>query len=361
MKFRDQIEEAMQKLRELGHEPLFPNLDGELPDGELTMERKKALALDHYDAIEKSDAVYFILPDGYMGTSCKLELGYSLALKKPIYFSEPTGDIGLDCYPEAIRGLGELSNDWVVEGDPYLYANKCELCADNYLLLERSYFDFLDKVYAHDDWEGKKNISTMELAHQLNAICAGIEETFKLLLQNPNNDLTQEFIEHLQGIEPAPQRVGEIIRELNQGNFDRVKIQWILNFKSFKEKLNTFSAHIKYPRKTSCYHFTDLFEGCGFKPSWYQAHENIKHNFFSKYQEATIDVILNALAAYYLLTKVLVHEAIFIVNPEFQGGHYPWYEARVNIFTGQMIGAPKNYIAKFDSDHFETLSFWPDR
>jgi len=108
MKFRNKIEDVMNKLRELGHEPLFPNLDLEMPNGEITIEQKKELALDHYTAIEESDAIYFIVPDGYMGTSCKLELGYALALKKPIYFSEPTGDIGLDCYPERMAHIDKI-------------------------------------------------------------------------------------------------------------------------------------------------------------------------------------------------------------------------------------------------------------
>jgi hypothetical protein len=35
-------------------------------------------------------------------------LGYALALRKPIYFSEPTGDVALDCYPKAIVPLDRL-------------------------------------------------------------------------------------------------------------------------------------------------------------------------------------------------------------------------------------------------------------
>ena len=33
------------------------------------------LAIDHYTAIDEADAVYFIVPNGIMGTSLKLELG----------------------------------------------------------------------------------------------------------------------------------------------------------------------------------------------------------------------------------------------------------------------------------------------
>jgi len=111
MRFRNIIKATMKKLEELGHIPLFPNLDNSSENRDIasTKEEKSKLAWDHYKAVEEADAVYFILPDGYMGTSCKIELGYALALKKPIYFSELTGDIGLDSYPKRIIPLDNLA------------------------------------------------------------------------------------------------------------------------------------------------------------------------------------------------------------------------------------------------------------
>ena len=110
MKFRDKIRTTISNLEDLGFVGIFPNLDNsdENRDIALTMGEKHQLAIDHYEAIRNSDAVYFILPKGYMGTSCKLELGYSFALEKPIYFSEKTGDIGLDSYPKRIISLDNL-------------------------------------------------------------------------------------------------------------------------------------------------------------------------------------------------------------------------------------------------------------
>lgn len=110
MKFRTLIKATMKELENLGYQPLFPNLDysSEDKDVALTVEEKNKLAWEHYRSIEEADAVYFILPDGYMGTSCKIELGYTLALKKPIYFSEPTNDMGLDGYPKKFISLDNL-------------------------------------------------------------------------------------------------------------------------------------------------------------------------------------------------------------------------------------------------------------
>jgi len=101
IKYRDLVRDTISKLKKLGQEPIFPNLDysKENRDDANTLEEKKRLALEHYEAIDGADVVYLITPDGYMGTSLKLELGYAIAKNKPIYFSEKTNDIGLDCYP----------------------------------------------------------------------------------------------------------------------------------------------------------------------------------------------------------------------------------------------------------------------
>jgi nucleoside 2-deoxyribosyltransferase len=112
MKYRSLVRDAVAKLKELGLDPLFPNLDysGQDADKAGTPEEKKRLALEHYRAIDEADIAYFIVPDGYMGTSCKLELGYAIASKKRIYFSEPTNDPALDCYTDGYIGTSELKN-----------------------------------------------------------------------------------------------------------------------------------------------------------------------------------------------------------------------------------------------------------
>lgn len=110
MKYRDLARETVNRLVDLGITPLFPNLDygSENKDYANTIEEKKRLALEHYTAIDEADIVYFLTPDGYMGTSCKLELGYAIAKNKPIYFSEPTNDFGLDCYVKEFISTNDL-------------------------------------------------------------------------------------------------------------------------------------------------------------------------------------------------------------------------------------------------------------
>lgn len=110
MKYRDLVRETMKNFDAIGITPLFPNLDysTENKDDANTIDEKKRLAMEHYVAINEADKVYFINPEGYMGTSIKLELGYAVAKNKPIYFSEPTNDIGLDCYVQEFISADNL-------------------------------------------------------------------------------------------------------------------------------------------------------------------------------------------------------------------------------------------------------------
>lgn len=110
MRHRDLIRKTMADLSRIGITPLFPNLDYgvENKDGAKTSEEKKQLAIEHYEEIDEADAVYFLTPEGYMGTSCKIELGYAIAKNKSIYFSEPTDDMALDCYVKEFIPLQNL-------------------------------------------------------------------------------------------------------------------------------------------------------------------------------------------------------------------------------------------------------------
>ena len=112
MKYRDLIKETITSLNKIGITAMFPNLDysDKNSDEASTLDEKKRLAMEHYTAIDESDVVYFITPNSYIGTSCKLELGYAIAKNKPIYFSEPTNDIGIDCYVKKFIRINELEN-----------------------------------------------------------------------------------------------------------------------------------------------------------------------------------------------------------------------------------------------------------
>ena len=109
MKFRHKIQEAIKRLETVGVVGLFPNLNLTASTEE-TATQKKRLAEDHFHAMKTADLIYFILPNGHMGTSCILELGYALGLGKNIYFSEKTGDNALDCHANSILPFNELES-----------------------------------------------------------------------------------------------------------------------------------------------------------------------------------------------------------------------------------------------------------
>lgn len=109
VKFENEIRHAYQDLKKAGYKILSPEKDDCFvisPNNE----EKILLAKQHFAAMEKSDFIYFICENGYLGTSCKLELGYAIALKKPIFFSQTTGDIVLDSWAKDFVSMSEIQD-----------------------------------------------------------------------------------------------------------------------------------------------------------------------------------------------------------------------------------------------------------
>ncbi|MBU1000620.1 nucleoside 2-deoxyribosyltransferase [Patescibacteria group bacterium] len=108
LKFKDLIHRAIEDLGALGIEGLFPNLDSGLSKDDLTLEVMKRLEAEHFTAIDTSDAVYVINPGGYVGGLVAAEIGYAIGKGKPVYFTEETGDLGLDAMATGFIPMGEL-------------------------------------------------------------------------------------------------------------------------------------------------------------------------------------------------------------------------------------------------------------
>lgn len=110
MKYRKEAQEVFRELEKLGITPLFPNLfhTEDAKDKADSKEKKLWFAEEHYRAIDEADACYWLTFDGHLGTSCKLELGYAVAKGKPVYFSEPTNDLALDCYVKEYISITDL-------------------------------------------------------------------------------------------------------------------------------------------------------------------------------------------------------------------------------------------------------------
>lgn len=108
LRFKQRIRETIRRFREIGITALFPNLDSGLDKDKLDMETMKGLYQDYFQAIDDSDALYVIDPEGYIGTLVTVEIGYSLGKGKPVYFSETTNTLDLDSLPEDVIPLDSL-------------------------------------------------------------------------------------------------------------------------------------------------------------------------------------------------------------------------------------------------------------
>jgi hypothetical protein len=108
LRFVNVIRETIQKAEELGIQALFPNLDSGLDKNELTVEVMKKLCQDHFHAITRAEALYVINPRGYIGTLVKIEIGYALGKKKPVYYSHKTGSLDLDSLPNGTIPLNSI-------------------------------------------------------------------------------------------------------------------------------------------------------------------------------------------------------------------------------------------------------------
>ncbi len=71
----------------------------------------KVLEQRHLDAIAAADALYLYDPDGYVGASSAMELGWAMALGKPVFCKEPVADgtlaffCGTVATPEQVKAM----------------------------------------------------------------------------------------------------------------------------------------------------------------------------------------------------------------------------------------------------------------
>lgn len=89
-RFKPEIKEFAKRLKKLGVVVYEPYLhSGQDEWAKLSNDYKKFVALglthDHFYKIQMADIVFVFNKDGYAGNSTTLEIGYAVALGKPIY------------------------------------------------------------------------------------------------------------------------------------------------------------------------------------------------------------------------------------------------------------------------------------
>ena len=103
-KYFQQMEKAAKMLRKSGIKVIVPQPShirhGHKPSELKTKYDKKTLskwegegAFEHLVNIVQSDIVYIFNQNSYVGPAVTVEIGYALALKKPIYALSPVKDI----------------------------------------------------------------------------------------------------------------------------------------------------------------------------------------------------------------------------------------------------------------------------
>ena len=110
------IRDAIKQFESLGVEVLSPMHSNVVNPGEdfVILETDEStcpdkLEREHLKAICRADALYLYNPDGYIGPSSAMEVGWALALRKSVYLKEPCEDATLRYFaretatPEQIR------------------------------------------------------------------------------------------------------------------------------------------------------------------------------------------------------------------------------------------------------------------
>ncbi|MBU4380614.1 nucleoside 2-deoxyribosyltransferase [Candidatus Parcubacteria bacterium] len=116
-RFKKEIREFESKLIKAGVVVFSPYLhEGKDEWDKLSLQYKKFVALglthDHFYKIRMADVVFVYNKDGYAGVSTTLELGYAVALGKPIYaLSDKDEELcRLTLFREVIKTPRELIN-----------------------------------------------------------------------------------------------------------------------------------------------------------------------------------------------------------------------------------------------------------
>lgn len=108
LKYKEMVKSAIVDLEEAGVKALFPNLDSGVAKENVDLNFMEKLEREHFEAIDNSDALYVICPDGYVGTLVSVEIGYAHARSKPVIFSEEPEDLGLQALAHSYISLENL-------------------------------------------------------------------------------------------------------------------------------------------------------------------------------------------------------------------------------------------------------------
>lgn len=88
--------------------PKNPGEEFVLFHGEQTTNPKKLETL-HLEAIRKSDFLYVVDPEGYVGNSAVMEIGFALAIGKPVYVAYKPQEFILKLFVKTVDPLKAIN------------------------------------------------------------------------------------------------------------------------------------------------------------------------------------------------------------------------------------------------------------
>ena len=99
------IQDKIKEFKSLGFEVLSPVISTAVNPGEEFVflesdkdNNPKELEEKHLQAIQEASTLYIFNPDGYLGNSTQMELGFALGVQKPIYSYEEIADVSLKLF-----------------------------------------------------------------------------------------------------------------------------------------------------------------------------------------------------------------------------------------------------------------------
>lgn len=108
LRYKEIIRQAISDLEKVGVVGVFPNLDSGVAKEDVNLELMRKLEAEHFDAIDSSEGLYVICPNGYVGTLVSVEIGYARARGKMVIFSETPEDLGLQALASTYISLEDI-------------------------------------------------------------------------------------------------------------------------------------------------------------------------------------------------------------------------------------------------------------
>ncbi len=100
----------MRIAKEFGMDALFPNLNDGTNKESLSRDDLFLHMTEHFKAIDSAQALYVICPEGYVGNSVRVEIGYALGKELPVYYSQESTDPVLNGLYTKIVPLLKIGN-----------------------------------------------------------------------------------------------------------------------------------------------------------------------------------------------------------------------------------------------------------